>query len=214
MPYFKNNETNILFIHIPKTGGTSVDIYLSKKFDIPLNNKSLFLFLKPDLAKEYNIHINSSLQHMTMNTILKYSKIFNINFKKLKIMTIVRNPYDRIISDLFFYNLIDVNTTQEQTFEIIKEYISNSNLDNHNIPQYLFITNDQKKIFSNIIIMRTKTLTDNMHSLGFKDFNQHVNTNNNKINSDNYLNNDSIKLINTYYHYDFEILGYDKITNF
>jgi hypothetical protein len=53
-----------------------------------------------------------------------------------------------------------------------------------------------------------------MHSLGFKDFNQHVNTNNNKINSDNYLNNDSIKLINTYYHYDFEILGYDKITNF
>ena len=49
MPYFKNNETNILFIHIPKTGGTSVDIYLSKKFDIPLNNKSLFLFLKPDL---------------------------------------------------------------------------------------------------------------------------------------------------------------------
>jgi hypothetical protein len=210
MPYFKNNRTNILFIHIPKTGGSSVDYYLSKKFDIPLNNKSLFDLIKPDIAKTHNININSTLQHITMNTILKYSKNFNINFKKLKIITIVRNPYDRIISDLFYLSLINTNTTKEQIFEIIKEYISRLDLDNHNIPQYLFITNDQKKIFSDIIIMRTKSLTDNMHSLGFKDFNEHVNANNNKINSNDYLNTDSIKLINTFYHYDFEILGYEK----
>lgn len=114
------------------------------------------------------------MQHMCFNTILKYRKIFNINFNNLKIMTIVRNPYDRIISDLFYNNLINQNTTKEQTFEIIKDYILSSDYDNHNIPQYLFITNNKKQLLKNIIIMRTKTLIDNMCSLGFKDFNLHI----------------------------------------
>lgn len=39
MPYFNNNDINILFIHIPKTGGTSLENYFSSKFNIPLNNK-------------------------------------------------------------------------------------------------------------------------------------------------------------------------------
>ena len=77
MPYFKNKKNNILFIHIPKTGGSSVEAYLSKKMNIPLNNRSLFSFLNSDIAKTHNINIDSSMQHMTMNTILKYKKIFN-----------------------------------------------------------------------------------------------------------------------------------------
>ena len=39
MPYFKNDNVNILFIHIPKTGGSSVETYLSNHFNILLNNK-------------------------------------------------------------------------------------------------------------------------------------------------------------------------------
>ena len=29
MPYFKNNDVNVLFIHIPKTGGSSMELYFS-----------------------------------------------------------------------------------------------------------------------------------------------------------------------------------------
>ena len=37
MPYFTKNNTNILFIHIPKTGGSSLEKYFSNKYDIPLD---------------------------------------------------------------------------------------------------------------------------------------------------------------------------------
>lgn len=63
-----------------------------------------------------NMQINSSLQHITYNQIVKYSKLFNINFDNIKIITIVRNPYERIMSDLFFFKLITIDATKETVF--------------------------------------------------------------------------------------------------
>ena len=100
MPYFKNNDINLLFIHIPKTGGTSLEQYFSDKYSIPLNIKSLYS------DRINNLLFNSSLQHLTYNTIFKNKDILDIDFlNTLKIITIVRNPYTRIIIDLFFYRL-------------------------------------------------------------------------------------------------------------
>ena len=213
MPYFKDNNINILFIHIPKTGGSSLEVYFSKKFNIPLNNKSLFLYLKPEL-KEY-LTLNSSMQHMPYKVIFKNKKLFNINFSNIKIITIVRNPYERIISDLFFFNKITISTSREEVFDIIKTYVllEPSKLDNHNIPQVNFILDKNNKILSNIHILHTETLTDDMHNLGYTDFNNYDNSNPNKVtlNYYDYLNNDSIKLINHFYCLDFKFFNYTKI---
>jgi hypothetical protein len=84
-------------------------------------------------------------------------------------------------------------------------------IDNHNLPQHVFITNENKKLItSDICILRTETLKTDMHNLGYTDFNVHTNNNAAKINYYDYLNGDSIKLINEFYDYDFTMFNYTK----
>jgi hypothetical protein len=221
MPYFKNNDINILFIHIPKTGGTSVDYYFSSKFNIILNEDSLFsTFSEEEKLNNINnnINIKSNLQHITYTEIIEYNNIFNIDFDNIKIITIVRNPYERIISDLFWFSKINLDisfskinldSTKEEVFNIIKEYIQ-YNWDNHSLPQHIFVTDDSKQLIPNINILHSENLTYDMQNLGYKDFDLIMNNNKDKLDYYNYLNNDSIKFINDYYDYDFILFNYTK----
>lgn len=217
MPYFNNNNNvNVLFIHIPKTGGSSVEYYFSRKFNVPINSKSLFNALNPELKRYMLNHaslITTVLQHMPYKVIFEYRKVFNINFNNIKIITIVRNPYERIISDLFYFKKIAINSSKEEVYDIIQTYLLSSELDNHNIHQHKFILDKNDKILSNIHILHTETLTNDMHNLGYTDFNHKDNVNPNKVNYYDYLNTDSIKLINDFYDLDFQFFNYNKIEN-
>ena len=157
MPYFKNDKINVLFIHIPKTGGSSIEQYFSIKYNIELDSKSLFGKRNNNLHKD--IIINSSLQHITFKEMITYKDAFNIDFNNIKIITSVRNPYMRIISDLFYLKLININTSKEEVYKVIQNYISSNKLNNHNVPQYIFLTDDNLNINDNIIILKTETLT-------------------------------------------------------
>lgn len=221
MPYFKNDDINLLLIHIPKTGGTSLELYFSKKYSIELCNKSLFYYSQNEFytnvesyhsMPEYQkiIFKNISLQHFTFSNIKQLNSILKVDFNDLQIITAVRNPYDRIISDLFFFNLITETTTPEQVYDVINKYIYSNYLDNHNIPQYMFLLDENNNMITNLTILRTETLTSDMIKLGYTDFNVNQNKNRyEKVNYSNYLNNDSINLINKYYEKDFIYFGYD-----
>jgi hypothetical protein len=212
MPYFKNEIVNILFIHIPKTGGTSVEKYFSEKFNIELNNSALYDFLNLEIKEQNKIEINSSLQHMTHNTIMKYKDFFNINYENLEIITIVRNPYYRVLSDLFFLKKIDKYTSKLHVYNVMQKYITTL-WDNHGLPQYLFLVDENNELIQNIKIMGTESLQSDMIQLGYTDFDIKTNCNENNINYNDYLNTDSINLINKYYERDFELFGYTKIQN-
>ena len=213
MPYFKNDNINLLFIHIPKTGGTSLELYFSHKYNITLDNKSLFWFLPAEIKIMNNIKINSSLQHISYNTIMEYKDFFTIDTNNLIIISIIRNPYDRIISDLFFLKKINIDSSKEEVTNTIKIYLT-ENIDNHVCPQYLFITDDNKQLIPNIKILHTERLNIDMHNLGYEDFNIKKNCNPHKICYENYLNNDSIKIINEFYDDDFKLFNYDKKNTF
>ena len=211
MPYFKNDNINILFVHIPKTGGSSVEYYFCNKFNISLNNKSLFDFIDNETKLEKNMIINSSLQHITYNQMIEYNNVFNIDFNNIKIITIVRNPYERIVSDLFWYGKINCHSSKEEVFNVISEYLVSDKYDNHNIPQHNFITHDNRNIIPYIHILRTETLTNDMRCLGYEDFDLFISNNQLNLNYYNYLNKESIEIINNFYHFDFILFNYAKI---
>ena len=50
-----------------------------------------------------------------------------------------------------------------------------------------------------------------MKNLGYLDFDVYTNVNTSKPNYFNYLNNESLKTINDFYHMDFILFNYDKI---
>ncbi len=201
MPYYK--EKKMLFIHIPKTGGTNIEDsiknYTPQTLFSGRSNKIL--------PKPYN---RVSLQHQIYTTIYQYRDILDVNFDNIKIFTVVRNPYDRIISDLFWYRLIEKKFTPEQVFNVIKnKYLNRTNLDNHNIPQFKFIVDENSELIKDIKIFKTETLNKSNRELseivGFD-----INIRKKEVNKNysNYLNKDSISLINTYYKKDFELFNY------
>lgn len=204
MPYYKTSD--LLFIHIPKTGGTVIEQQIKKQ-----HNQTLWTGPKNNiLPSPFN---NISLQHQFYTTIYKFKDKLNINFDNIKIFCVVRNPYDRIISDLFFLKLIKPNFSAIQVYNVIKNnYINRNDIDNHNQPQYKYITDKNENIISNIKIFRCEQLNKINKQLNeFIGFNINIVKKNVNKDYSKYLNKQSIKIINDYYKKDFELFNYPLI---
>lgn len=201
MPYYP--DINTLFIHIPKTGGTSLEEYLKKK-----SKQTLFSGRTNSILP--NNFKSISLQHQYFVTIKKYKELLQVPFDEtMQIITIVRNPYDRIISDLLWYKLIGKEdlTNKEKIYCIIKEYVFSDKYDNHNSSQTSFLLNEDGQIESSIRIFKTESLTRNLHEYGFDDYKGKEESNKYK----DCLNRNSITLINNIYHNDFKNFDYEKM---
>tara|TARA_B110000285_G_C15117613_1_gene615111 strand:+ start:747 stop:1361 length:615 start_codon:yes stop_codon:yes gene_type:complete len=201
MPYY--SDLNLLFIHIPKTGGTVIEDLLKKKHDQTLWSG----FRNKILISPFN---KISLQHQFYTTINKYKSELNIKVNdKLKIFSVVRNPYDRIISDLFWLNLIKKDDSAEKVFRIIKNnYLYREDLDNHNKPQYLYITNENLELCPDIKIFKTETLNQTNDDIN-NFIGEKIQIPQNKTKDySKYLNKKSIALINKFYSKDFELFNY------
>lgn len=221
MPYFK--AINLLFIHIPKTGGSSVEDYIEQKYKINLSTQTLFSRSLTCLFYNHTLH------HSTYKELFKHKNDFDIDFNNIIIFTIVRNPYDRIISELFFIHFIkldelnklnNVKNKQSYILEKINFYLkSDNNYDNHKLPQYLYILDENNEINKNIIILKNENLNEEIKNIYFPNFNIDLSdfnfnsnkTHRNEIDYKSLLNKESIDIINLYYSKDFEYFNYDKI---
>ena len=131
----------------------------------------------------------------------------------IQVLSIVRNPYDRLFSDLFYLKIINVNSDPSNVFNQIVKYLYYENFhDNHRTPQYIYLIDIDNKINQNIIIIKNENMNEEIKKLGFNDFNQNDNiTHKGKCDYTIFLNNDSIELINIYYKKDFEYFDYKMI---
>lgn len=209
----------VMFVHIPKTGGTSVEKYLKARSKIMT------------LITNYSGYLDGvSAQHLTLSTIYKQINNkhpdFPLSSQFDKIITIVRNPYTRIISDLLFYEHIHPKMTKKQVYQkmqyVLKLYDKNHSLeDGHFRPQYEYLMDPStKKLYPNLIILHQETLNEDMLKLGWTDFNEYCNManfrnskNNVCFHSKDYeylLNHQSIELINSVYDIDFSLFNYKK----
>ncbi len=176
-------KEKLIYIHIPKTGGISIEEYLQSYYGYkrnayifnhgygvyPANNNS-GLTIYP--------HMHYPLQYVSDELNKNNIEVDN----SWDIFSIVRNPYNKLISALFYdkklplkYNYFTLPENQRSYYfnSILDQYIdfdtNNNYHSNHSLPQYKFIENTDLncKIFKFEL-----GLKNILNELGYKDTTQ------------------------------------------
>ena len=135
-------ELKCIFIHIPKTAGTSIEQFLKD------NNKNELEYL--------GVRNNRSLQHLTA---LELSKEIPYVFKIYYKFSFVRNPYDRLLSVYYWTPIPNVGykygKTKAEFLNFVTNLIKNKRFFNnvyvdHFAPQYLFLYGNRKLLVDEV----------------------------------------------------------------
>jgi len=195
MPIFSINNKRILFIHIPKTGGTSIETWLES-----LGVMNFYAPLTPD-------GFRSSPQHFRM---ADFNLLFGEDYQWDYAFTIVRNPYEKLRSE-YFYRATNQkrHSYSEWIRRLLTQYIKNNFvLDNHLRPQNHFIE-------SNLDVFKFEDGMDNIIAeiapkIGV-DKPAVVPKENVSVKQETKLSNETLNLINRIYKNDFDQLGYTML---
>lgn len=201
-----NRTTNTIFVHIPKTGGTSIEKALGMYSNWRKTNLNVLYGLDKD---------KKVLQSLCLEYYKNYLPEKLIS--QCKIYTVVRNPYDRALSDFSwknrgFDNLKDYlqhikNTLSKKTKSELMVF--NKNLQNHYLPQFEYIKSEKYKVTH---ILRFENLN--------KEFEKHFPTikleYHNKSKHEDYKefykkNPECVDLVNEIYNIDFVKFNYKKL---
>jgi hypothetical protein len=234
----ENDETKkYVFIHILRCCGRYVRKQIYKKF------KTYFVFPEITSNPEANpvsSRFETDDQYIMHERYLQYK---SYNLGQTKFVTFVRNPYDRLISAYYYYLLsiyfcddqskkndfLDFLITPFQTLKektmnelminfkanfknYIKTEVENLKEDFNYIltPQYKFVVDENNQIPEDISIYKLEEYTPDSEPglfFQFEDFNLKV------YDHSEYFDNETLEIVNRKYSLDFELLGYNKISN-
>ena len=132
----------IIFIHIPKCAGQSIENLFLR--DLGLNWQQRHpLLLRPKNAKEKG---PERLAHLYAEEYFKFEYIAKEKYDKFFKFSIIRNPVDRILSELNYRKIPKKNSKNINGIESVEEYISKviklnifSDLYRHISPQVKFL---------------------------------------------------------------------------
>lgn len=206
-----DHEHKYVYIHIPKTGGSSIEKFLNLQNKDKLWSTTDFLISK---------NIKYAFQHLPISLIKTYflnTKDFNSYFK----FTFVRHPYDRCLSEFFWLANVKAPNNQKRdlssgafSFWLLTYY--NQPRNDHNLNQSDFILDENGNIIVNFIgkleninedlnkIIKILNINKPISELGYE------NKNNINYNKNEYLTKNNKDLIYIRFKKDFEILGYKR----
>lgn len=211
-------KRKVLFLHIPRTGGTTIEHNLGNR-----NNNQLFGFYKNKWAK----------QHLTLEQLVKFNFLKENEIDDYFKFSFVRNPWDKLASSYRFKYHQLCNSYEDfllrvkkivQEFEETNDFITNKNtwniqkndrLNKSEVqlrPQYHFTHYKGEKISD--FIGKFENYTTDIHKLGKKinlNFNLEKQWNKSGkkwINSNFYKNSKNVDLIYDIYEKDIEIFDF------
>lgn len=194
----------IFFIHIPKTGGSSIERLLDIQIFKGLSRISS--------------HYKTSLTHLPLSIL--ENEIPNIS--QFTLFTVVRNPYDRLLSEFFWRFKWDQNIelhTCIQRFNrfvkiVLKELISVERIisfDRHLETQESFLTSEKHAVkwfkLEEVNILEN-WLSNKLHKpIQINTFNKSQKPFN-FLKEDFLRNTETLQIINTFYKQDFALFNY------
>lgn len=162
-------KKKIIFLHITKTGGTSIEDALRDDSSV---------FTKNQWAKK-PLAFNAPLNHLTLNQIIRSEELTPHQLKNFFKFAFVRNPWDRVISECFCPHIQlafkDCKTIKDKIKKVCKlssigyggHFLKQSTILNHPLIDINFVGRfenlgkDYKKVCKIIGIKQTPLLHSN-----------------------------------------------------
>lgn len=196
-----SHQHQCIFIHIPKTGGQSIHHIINTHTEKEL------------------VGYSSNFIELTHLNALKIQELFPNEFNSYFKFSIVRNPYDRIVSEYVFslkkrYRLYlpQFNLSFKKFVQKISEIDQNNQKHmciNHIIPQYEFIYHHDKCLVDYI-----GKFEDFQNSIKYIQDQLHVNVETQHLNKtvhkpyEKYFDKETKEIIYNMYQKDFELFNY------
>jgi hypothetical protein len=218
-----------IFVHIPKTGGSSVEEFIMNYYGYKRNECLLVHGFGIDLASGEAEFVPYPIMHYKLKTILRIAECNKTTIdNSWTIFSIVRNPYYKFLSDLFFshysnlkhnYHMLPDNAKSMYLDSCIDEYFNHPTKKNyhsyHSLEQYKFF----EDVDTNYQIFKFEEGLENIiKKLGFEikeKFPHLLNIptifNVPKPNYSKMLTPYLVEIINAKYKKDFEIFGYEML---
>ena len=152
-----STKHKVIFIHIPKCAGQSIENIFLRDLGLSWEERQPLL-LRPRKANEKG---PERLAHLYAEEYFKFGYIPKEKYDQFFKFSIIRNPVDRILSEINFQKIPKKNSNNIYGIESVEEYISKvikldnfSDLQRHISPQvkFLYDSETNKLIVDKVIL--------------------------------------------------------------